>query len=108
DSPRGQQQRKMPGDGGRDHPDGFAERVRQVPAVDWNRLAVNLVGPSSVVLETFGRGGNLDLARFENRFAVVQRFEPRKLVRAFENRLRQLRSPRSSIARGQSGPRSPQ
>ncbi len=78
--PRRQQQRKIPRHDRGDDADRLAQRVGEVVALDRNRLAVDLVGPAGEVLEALGGRRHLDLARLEDRLAVVQRLEPRDLV----------------------------
>ena len=66
---------------------------------------MNLVGPARIVLEAFGRRRNLDLARLEDRLAVVQRLEPRNLVSLLEQLLADLPYELAALARRQLAPR---
>ena len=105
DLPRRQQQRKIPRHDRRDDADRLAQRVGEVVALDRDRLAVNLVGPAGEVLEALGGGRDLDLARFENRLAVVQRLEPRDLVGALHQPLAELPDQPAALARRHLAPR---
>ena len=67
---------------------------------------MNLVGPAGVVLKALRRRRHLDLTRFEDRLAVVQRLEARDLVRSLEQLLADLPHDASAIARRQPAPRS--
>src|SRR4029453_12116239 len=90
-------QRKIPGHDRRDDADGIAQGVREIPALDGNRLAVDLVRPSRVVLEAFRRRRDLDVPRFEDRLAVVHGLEARELVGALENPMGDLREEAPAI-----------
>ena len=61
--PGGEQQRKIPRHDRRDDADRLAQRVGEVVALDGDRLPHHLVRPATVVLEAFGGGRNLDVAR---------------------------------------------
>ena len=106
DLPRRQQQRKVPRHDRRDDADRLAQRVGEVVALDRNRLAVDLVGPAGEVLEALGGRRHLDLARLEDRLAVVQRLEPRDLVGLLHQLLADLPDQPSALARRQLAPRS--
>ena len=93
DLPRREQQREVPRHDRGDDADRLAQRVGEVVALDRNRLARHLVGPAGEVLEALGRGRDLDVPRFADRLAVVQRLEPRDLVGALHQPLAELAAP---------------
>ena len=67
---------------------------------------MNLVGPARVVLKALGRGRHLDLTRFEDRLAVVQRLEPCDLVGAFDELLADFPEQPAAVAGRTLRPRS--
>src|SRR6185436_19344970 len=83
----------------------LAQRVGEVVPLDRDRLPHHLVGPSGVVLEAFGGRGNLDLARLEDRLAVVQGLEARDLVGALHQTIGQPADEAPALARRHLAPR---
>ena len=102
--PRRQEQRKIPRHDGGDDADRLAQGVGEVVALDRNRFAVDLVGPSRVILKALRRRGQFDLARFEDRLAVVERLEPRNLVRLLHELVADLPHQAAAFARRQLAP----
>ena len=99
DLPDREQQREVPRhDRGADA-ERLAQRVGEVVALDRDRLPHHLVGPAAVVLEALGRRRDLDVARLDDRLAVVQRLEPRDLVGALHQALAELAHQPSALAR---------
>jgi len=104
--PTGQQEREVPGYDGAHHSDRLTQGVgeRIVEGVDG--LAVNLGGPSGVVAKHVGHHGHIDVARFKDRFAVVECLQLGQLVDILLDQVGDSPQDLASFAGGQLPPRS--
>ncbi len=78
--PRRQQQREIPRNDQADHADRLAQGVGESVLERVDGLAMNLGRPARVVAQNVDHHRHVDVARFENRFAVVERFQLGKFV----------------------------
>ena len=85
--PDGDLQRIIPGDDRADHSDRLAQRVVQIGTIDRDRLAVDFANPAGVVAEGVDGGADIGARGFAQRLAVLDRFEPGKLVLVFDEQL---------------------
>src|SRR5690348_12567574 len=69
------------------HAHGLAQRVREERRVHRRGLARELRGPAREVVEAARDHGHVDLPRLEDRLAVVERLQPRDLVRVRQDQV---------------------
>ncbi len=98
--PGREQQREVPGNDGAHDPDRLAQRVVERRRVHGDGLPVHLVGPPRVVLQNVGAGGDVDVARLEDRLAVVEGLEGGDRVELAPEGLSELPQQPSALASG--------
>src|SRR6202035_254627 len=83
DLPQRLDEGEVPGGDGGDHPDRLAQRVGEDEgAADRQGLAGHLVGPAGEVAQGVDGRRDVDVARLEDRLAVVEGLQERELVDA--------------------------
>ena len=99
------QDREIPGDDLPRHADRLASGVAEVVAVDGDRLAMDLVGPTGVVAQGVECQRDIDMPGVGKRLAVVERFERRQFVDLRFDEVGQLQHQPATLAGIHPGPR---
>ncbi len=73
--PGGHQQREIPRNDLSADANRLAERVVEKVIVDWNRVALDFPGQASEILKIFNGLRNINIGRFPQGFAIVERFK---------------------------------
>ena len=96
--PRREQQREIPRDDQPDDADRLAQRVGEGRLEGVDGLAVNLGRPARVVAQDVDHHRHIDVARFEDRLAVVERLEFGEFVDVLLDQIGKLPDQASALA----------
>ena len=102
--PRRQQQRKIPRNNQTDHAHRLAQRVGKSGLERVDGFAVNLRGQSRVVAQDVDHHRHIDVARFENRLAVVEGFQFGEFVDILLDQIGKFPDQASALAGGELAP----
>ena len=103
--PRSQQQRKIPWNDQPNHAYRFAQRVRKSSFECVDRLAVDLGRQTSVISQNVNHHRHVDVARLENRLAVVEGLKLGQLVDIFLDQVGKFPDQTSTFAGRHLSPR---
>ena len=95
---------KIPGNNLAADSDGFPTRAAEVVAADGDRVALNFVGPATVVAQTVDDERQVSGARIADGFAIVERFEGRQFVEVLFDQIRKPREQSAAVSGVHPGP----
>ena len=98
--PRREQQREIPGNDKPDNTDRLAESIGKRRLERIHRFAVNLCRQPGVIAQNVDHHGHIDMARFKDRLAVVERLKLGNLFNILLDQVSELPNQPSAIAGG--------